>query len=73
MNELSICTDCLIWQANGDDSGFSEAPEAELHNHAVRTAPFVIVDGEGLGFSWSSCDVCGENLGGDRFRAFTID
>lgn len=26
----------------------------------------LIADGEDLGFSWSSCDTCGSNLGGNR-------
>jgi hypothetical protein len=69
--ELSICSDCLIWQSNGDDSAFSDSASAEVHNEAVRTAPMVVVIGDDLGFSWSSCDVCHEGLGGDRFSAVT--
>ena len=35
---------------------------------------FVCVDGDGEGhFSWTRCDVCDRDLGGDRFAAHGVD
>lgn len=76
------CTDCLMLIANGDTTGNSrcetEAGEAAyLADMARRTAGYWLTidyrgDDDGgqspdAGFSMSSCDVCGSNLGGDRF------
>ena len=71
MIEYSICGDCLIWQANGDDTGFSDSPDMEVHNAAVRTAPRLNVSDVDLGFSWHECDSCHDNFGGERFQAFS--
>lgn len=67
-HDLAICSDCLIWQANGDDSGFAEHDNADV----VRNARAVIVDGSELGFSWSRCDLC-NGLAGDRFAANEVE
>lgn len=76
--QISICTDCLIWHANADDTGFCDCTVecVDEHHHAIREAKqlgnmppvrSVIVGGDGDGyFSSSRCDGCGTTLGGDR-------
>lgn len=30
-------------------------------------------DGEGYGFSWTPCEMCGSHLGGDRYQAVVFN
>lgn len=77
--DLLICTDCLMWHANGDTSGIDD-PERERE---VRRAdaldradrPYVVIDsGESPdpGFMWRPCDTCGSRLAGDRHAAWIV-
>jgi hypothetical protein len=70
--ELSMCTDCLMWVANGEPNPDSSEEEHEAFVARVedRWPGWVIVPGEGDAtdeFSWWSCDVCGSPLGGARY------
>ena len=68
----SICVDCAIWHANGDDSGFDEET-AERVRKAVGIADNeTVVVGDEDGFSWQSCDACNDTRGGDRFTATVL-
>lgn len=76
VRELSICTDCLMWQANGDDSGLCNCARCEGHNSLVRAArcddgPIVVGD-EDYGFSYTACDLCTTPLAGDRHAASVL-
>ena len=68
--DVSMCVTCLVWLANGDgDPDWSEVEEREFVDRlASRWDGWHVVpgDGEAAEFSWSSCDVCGSTLGGDR-------
>jgi hypothetical protein len=76
--ELSICVDCLMYLANGEAT--NEHGDDITHEHAARidavwqNEPYDITlggDDEG-GFSWTQCDGCHSNLGGDRYTAYAI-
>lgn len=74
--ELAICSDCMIWLANGDDSGMSpEQSSATLQGERDLISGIygahIVVDGEELGFSTTRCDCC-NGLAGDRFRAAVL-
>lgn len=83
--DISICTDCLIWHANGDDTGFCDC-EIECtsdQHHAIRVAaqldrqPFmrgsaVVPTGDESYFASTRCDGCGTTLGGDRHDAAVL-
>lgn len=85
--DIVICSDCLIWHCNADDTGFCqcEGPACLNAEHeAIRTAraierqPLIrasaIVpadDSEGF-FSSRRCDACGTTLGGTRHDAHLI-
>lgn len=64
--ELSVCGDCLHTHASGDrpiDRPI-DAPEP------FSLIPFgysVTMGGDELGFTWTSCDACGDTLAGDRY------
>jgi len=64
--ELEICFDCHAFLAYGDSA------EIVADRIRERWGPDVYrltVDGKHLGISWSPCDTCGTDLGGDRFAA----
>lgn len=75
---LSVCTDCLIFIANGDLP--DEQPN--LANRIDRRWPAVegwnlvpggeSSDDEGTEFSWRSCESCGSDLGGARYPACAV-
>lgn len=70
--DLSICTDCLMLEANGETPpDFDEATTVEYLDRVTRASEggHVALGGEHQGFSWSSCDLCGSGLGGDRYAA----
>lgn len=70
VDDLSICEDCLIWQANADDSGFPDDVDMTcVTDPTVPEGHHVIVDGEELGFSWSTCELCRRPEGGNRYLA----
>lgn len=67
--ELRMCTDCLMWVANGEPDPNSSESEHEAFVARVedRWPGWVIVPGDDAEeFSWTSCDVCGSVLGGAR-------
>ncbi len=76
--DLSICSDCLLWIANGDDSSLSAETVSEAaHLLAVQTSAAlepgttVFLGGDDEWFSWAPCDACGTLLGGSRHEAWT--
>lgn len=72
--DVSICTDCAIWHANGDTSGI----DCEQREQRVKSAPgvpagySVAVTGDDNYFSWRNCDTCRAPLGGDRIDAVLL-
>lgn len=77
--DLDICTDCLFVLANGPESdGERRAAESmaeqwdgwELTLGSLECDHCPTEDGDcEPWFSWSECDGCGSNLGGDRSHA----
>lgn len=70
--ELAVCTVCICLLANGEyDDGTDAAETAEAGVARIwgEDAKHLTYGGDDLGFSWSSCDGCGDTHGGDRFRA----
>ena len=66
------CNDCLILMANGDTPPDMDETETNEYLARVRhgmegchVVPSCEPDCE-ESFSWSSCNVCGSNLGGTR-------
>jgi len=68
--DIRICVDCACYHANGDTTGIESAErEAEVIAARMLAPGEHIAVGDSDGFSWSSCDACGSDLGGDRFSA----
>lgn len=73
--ELNVCEVCIHLLANGEyndgENTAEQCSEGQLRiwGDDVR---HLVPGGDGLGFSWSSCDGCGDTDGGDRFRAFVM-
>ena len=71
--EGSVCIDCALAIANDDVSGMSDERYREWADGCDRIALYELgdvvmacsEDCEGR-FSWSPCDHCGSELGGDR-------
>ena len=69
-DELSGCVECLFYVANGDIPEDRPTLPVEIaehlglgpHDHVVVAC----VEGCDGWFSWSPCNVCGSQLGGDR-------
>lgn len=69
----AVCVDCTMVIANGDTSGIVDLAAWEAGVAArnacdggrLRVVLACDEDCEGW-FSWSSCDFCGSQLGGDR-------
>lgn len=70
--DLSVCADCAMLIANGEDSdGVAERVAERWGDLAVH----LVLSCSGCddcGFSWASCDGCGSTLGGDRHAAAVI-
>lgn len=69
----SVCADCIAFEANGADDSMSAERVQELAaaTGGVMIAPVSDSDtGEILEphFGRSSCDVCGDHLGGYRYH-----
>lgn len=71
--DLDICVDCLVWLANGDlPEDRPELPQdIEIRWPARERWHLVPAGGEDdePHFSWSPCECCGSQLGGDRHKA----
>ena len=69
---LAACSDCVQFLANGFD-GMDLTPEREAQitagvNEIMQDAYRLIVEGEDLGFSYQSCDICNQKqAAGDRY------
>lgn len=64
--ELAVCQDCIMLLANGEGDGdVVDAMTATWGADGRHLVP----GGDDLGFSWSPCDGCGSDLGGDRYTA----
>jgi|GEM_PF-3405386 len=73
---LEGCVDCLMMAANGLE-GCDMTPEelerVERGFASWHEEGFIIVPGhDDGGFSWSTCQVCGSRLGGDRFELTAV-
>ncbi len=72
--DIQICQDCLMASANGLNDPYSEFTEEfrVRYIHAKQAnyyeEPIPSSDDEGH-FSWSSCEFCGDKLGGMRYTA----
>ena len=81
---LSVCADCLMCIANGDlptdDDPERDAASIAGVEREQASGGHIVAGGTGDdpenpdegGFSWSSCDCCNSNLGGDRFNATLV-
>lgn len=80
-HDIDICVDCLMMLANGTIGGDATPAMDDLHL-SLMELQWPSADGwhvslncdencEG-GFSWSQCEGCGENLGGDRHPAVAM-
>lgn len=67
---LEVCSDCLMWAANADDSGAGDDWSPERYSAGLEAlgAVDLIAQGEEEGFSHQACPICGA-LPGDRFSA----
>lgn len=68
MTKLSICVNCMNMAVNGE---CYRNPDKEPLS-AIDYPIVVDTDTEPY-FSWSSCDGCNSDLGGDRYDAEPID
>ncbi len=73
---LEVCSDCLQVAASGAPTydGYSESDHPSAYVKGLELwgdEPFSDNDDEGS-FSWSSCDFCGDPLGGTRFSASVV-
>lgn len=77
--EIDICSDCLMWHANGvlPDDGLEDEVNAKSFE-AIATAPGIddgydVVPGGSADadahFSWMPCDACRRPFGGQRYTA----
>lgn len=77
LTTLRICVDCMVSMANGEPHPNEEDFENVAGSPAYKGN--VIVngddgeDGEGYGFSWTPCEMCGSHLGGDRYQAVVFN
>lgn len=71
---LWVCWDCAMWHANGELSdGISPDRVDAVTGYVGVLSVDCGEDGEHcVTFSWSSCDACGDRLGGERHRAFVV-
>ncbi|MGC2652281.1 MAG: hypothetical protein WA317_01475 [Mycobacterium sp.] len=72
ITELDVCTVCIHLIANGefnDGTDAADVARAGWETTFGDQAQYLTYGGEELGFSWSSCDACGNGDGGDRYRA----
>lgn len=76
-NKILVCTDCMLMAANGEadpDLDFEMWQSAVNKLWPPDKYGWLSIGGEDedYGFSWSSCDYCGSNLGGDRFTGYVF-
>jgi hypothetical protein len=79
--DLKVCTDCLLYLANGDFPVEWEQEDIDAFTKEIdfrwppRTWSLCAGNSEGDDdeFSWSSCAACGSNLGGARHPAHAIE
>ena len=72
--EVDACIDCVLWHANGDDSGIADEERIhEVHFAVGLPANGVLAVGDGEQFfTWQPCEVCGSRLGGDRITCTVL-
>jgi len=71
---LAICSDCLLFLANGDlpPENTEEQDRQYLDRLAKHSKGFFNISPTCSGdpsFSWTPCETCGSRLGGDRHDA----
>ena len=72
-DDLSVCTDCLFYIANGDLP--DDPKRAREVEHGVASQGGYVCPGESDGdehFSWRPCHCCGSKLGGNRHPAIVL-
>ena len=80
IDEISVCTDCIMAIANDDYTGldyyYDEAAERRMQNIKEGIASFLpnyLVAGDDSDeFSRYDCDCCGEGLAGARHQVFVL-
>ena len=82
IDEIYVCGDCYTLIGSGDESSFDyyygDGAEKRLADvwAAIEALPGHACAGDGekdQEFSWSSCDCCGEHLGGSRHNVVILD
>ncbi|WP_336794086.1 hypothetical protein [Gordonia malaquae] len=63
--EADVCSDCLLWIENRDDSGASSDWDRASVEQTLKTYE-VLVSDESDEFSRSTCGACGTDLAGHR-------
>ena len=69
---LSVCTDCVMFIANGDlppedDRDRDEAIIAGVEREQSDGGHLCLGEEHTAYFSWSRCECCNTSLGGDRY------
>lgn len=70
--DIEICSDCAMMSANGLYGWEYDQKWLEAYETAYKEYGEPVLncgDDCGTSFSWSSCDFCGSELGGDRHPA----
>lgn len=65
--KLSVCVDCEAYLANGEAERV-----AAIVAGIEREGGHVVLDGEALGFSWSPCELCLDDMAGNRAGAAVL-
>lgn len=82
--DARVCVDCLMAIANDDYSGldyYYDEAEAETRMAEIKEGIWSLSEegkyhlavGDDEGFSWSGCDCCGSDLGGERHGIHLIE
>ncbi len=66
-DDLLACQDCVIAIANDDYSGMDDKQEAKTRKgiESWGVKGYLVV-GEEVGFTHDGCDICDDNLAGDK-------
>ena len=66
--DLDVCQDCILVIANGEHGDC----DGTCRSCTTPTPEgyWVLLGGDELGFTSRACELCGQDLAGDRYRAY---